>query len=537
MKASIFKPVIFVLAFLMFAGCTFNKRIKLSINETQKNEMIDSHDSSKLESSYYYYIEAWLQTKKGHPDKAIKYFNKAIELDPESLYLKKELTILLLREKKNEEALKVVESILEKNPEELNSLIIYGKIKQSLEQFDNARKTYEKILAINPKQQNIYILLGDLYMEKDDLDNAFRIYSLLVDNFPSSYVGHFFLGKIYLKKGNTDKAEKEFKKTLELEPELESPLFELISLYKAKNEKKKVIQTYKNILQKNPNNIGASIGLGCFYYKNGIRSRAEKIFKDLGIRSVNDSEVIKKLIHLYVEQNKHDAAIILLKGMLKAVPDFSDLHYIAGIIYDEKKDKNEAISHYKKVLPKTRFYKKAVIRLSFLYQLQGETDKAVNLLKALSKEIPDDSEPFLYLGLIFEQTGDFEEAEEVIRLDPENADALNYLGYTYAETGQNLDEAEVLIKKALKYKPDDGYIIDSLGWVYFKKGSFEKALKSLEKAVRLVPDDPAILEHLGDVYMKLNDEKNALKFYRRSFDLKKDDRSQLEKKIEIITDK
>ena len=123
----------------------------------------------------------------------------------------------------------------------------------------------------------------------------------------------------------------------------------------------------------------------------------------------------------------------------------------------------------------------------------------------------------------------------VISLDAKNANALNYLGYTYAELGENLDEAEHLIKEALKQKPDDGYITDSLGWVYFKKGLLIKALKYLKKAVSLVPDDPIILEHLGDAYLKTSDKKKALQFYKRSLLKKEKDRDDLEKKIQELS--
>ena len=124
---------------------------------------------------------------------------------------------------------------------------------------------------------------------------------------------------------------------------------------------------------------------------------------------------------------------------------------------------------------------------------------------------------------------------KVISLDPKHSNALNYLGYTYADLGQNLDEAERLILEALKYKPNDGYITDSLGWVYYKKGEFEKALEYLQKAVGIVPDDPIMLEHLGDAYLKLGDKTNALKFYRKSLEHKEKDKEELEKKIRELT--
>jgi Tfp pilus assembly protein PilF len=127
-----------------------------------------------------------------------------------------------------------------------------------------------------------------------------------------------------------------------------------------------------------------------------------------------------------------------------------------------------------------------------------------------------------------------ESMKAVIRIDPQHANALNYLGYTYADLGQNLDEAERLIKEALKYKPDDGYITDSLGWVYYKKGRYDEALQVLKRAVELVPDDPIILEHLGDAYMKTEDRENALKYYRQSLQNEPKDREAVETKIKKI---
>ena len=124
---------------------------------------------------------------------------------------------------------------------------------------------------------------------------------------------------------------------------------------------------------------------------------------------------------------------------------------------------------------------------------------------------------------------------KVIELDPKHANALNYLGYTYADLGTNLDEAERLIKEALKYKPNDGYITDSLGWVYYKKGEFEKALQYLQKAVEIVPDDPIMLEHVGDAYLKLNNKSRALEYYKKSLQYKEKDKEKLEQKIREIS--
>mgnify|MGYP001822299240 CR=1 FL=1 len=123
-----------------------------------------------------------------------------------------------------------------------------------------------------------------------------------------------------------------------------------------------------------------------------------------------------------------------------------------------------------------------------------------------------------------------------IRLDPDNANALNYLGYTYADLGRELDEAERLIRRALKFKPNDGYITDSLGWVFYQRGDYEKALSILKKASKLVPEDPIILEHVGDAYIKLDDRQNALHYYRRSLQKRDKDTDEIQRKIDALVD-
>jgi tetratricopeptide (TPR) repeat protein len=134
--------------------------------------------------------------------------------------------------------------------------------------------------------------------------------------------------------------------------------------------------------------------------------------------------------------------------------------------------------------------------------------------------------------------------KKVIEINPQHADALNYLGYSYAEKGVNLEEARSLISKALDLKPDNGYIIDSLGWVYFKLGQYDEALKTLLKAAEIVKDDPVIFEHIGDVYNSkgLNDKARA--FWEKAIELNKKEeglkeneeglKERIEKKIQNL---
>ena len=176
--------------------------------------------------------------------------------------------------------------------------------------------------------------------------------------------------------------------------------------------------------------------------------------------------------------------------------------------------------------------------LGALYEEMESYDKAVVTLKKGLEIQPDSVRLHFRLGVVYDKAGDkktcIEEMKAIIAIDPTHAEALNYLGYTYAELGTNLDEAEDLIKRAMKHKPNDGYITDSLGWVYYKKGLYKKAINLLEEAVSLTPDDATILEHLGDAHMKANNPKKGLQYYKKALEKKGEDTKALEQKIQSV---
>ena len=103
--------------------------------------------------------------------------------------------------------------------------------------------------------------------------------------------------------------------------------------------------------------------------------------------------------------------------------------------------------------------------------------------------------------------------EKVLELKPDHAEALNYLGYTWAENNVNLEQALEYIQKSMNLKPGSGYIQDSLGWVYFRMGKLDLAIKEILAALLLEPNDPNIYEHLGDIYQKQGKKRKAEEAY------------------------
>ena len=135
-------------------------------------------------------------------------------------------------------------------------------------------------------------------------------------------------------------------------------------------------------------------------------------------------------------------------------------------------------------------------------------------------------------GVVLERRGDSAGALaamlELLRLDPDYAEALNFVAYSYAEQGERLDEALQMARRALQLK-NEGHVIDTLGWVYFKMGRLEEARRELEKAAKLLDDDPVVLEHLGDVYRALGLNARARTTYNHALELAPDAASVREK--------
>jgi len=163
-----------------------------------------------------------------------------------------------------------------------------------------------------------------------------------------------------------------------------------------------------------------------------------------------------------------------------------------------------------------------VTALSQIFSRTGAHAEAVSVLTEALKAHPRDEDLLYALGTVLERSGATQQAlarmRELLEVNPQNAAALNFIGYTLADHGEQLDEAERLVRRALAIHPDSGAYLDSLGWVQFRRGDMVRATGTLERAVELEPDEPAILEHLGDAYGGVSRRDAAVNAYRRALD-------------------
>ena len=275
---------------------------------------------------------------------------------------------------------------------------------------------------------------------------------------------------------------------------------------------------------------------------------------------------------IYLRNGKLDESIEELRLIVSAWPNDNKSRFYLATAYEEKGDLEKALFEFKRIKPETDYFVESRIHMAHILNLQEKYDAAIKTLEEAIGFSEKRPELYLMLASVYETMENYDKAMavieeglkidernvdllfrlailldkkgekenclkkmyEVIEIEPDNADALNYIGYTYAEQGIKLDKAMELVQKALKIKPESGYIIDSLGWIYFQKGDYDKAMKYLQKAAELTGDDPTVSEHLGDVYAKKKKYKEALKSYEKALSLKHPDENRLKNKIKAI---
>ena len=573
--ADMIKPIkIAIIGVYLAALCSCQGLPGAATRQTRvlPQDLVQSVSARPYARAYYYFALAQLNLKQGDVNEALWCMDEAIKADSQSAYLKIEMANLLMIKKDYDKALAMIKQVLEQQPDNIQGLTLAGRIYQRKQDMTSAKAAFEKALALNPTDPGIYLLLGRIYWNENDLENAGRIFGQMVKQLPDSYVAQYFNGKVLLGQGKQDLAEAAFLRALEIDPTLQEPRNELLKIYQNQNRKEKITQTYRAILEYNPDNYKAVLGLSLHYRSMGRQAQAKALLKDLGRRSESDGSIISAVYESYLEPKKYETAAWILENMLPGSPHSSDLHYLAGVAYEGLARNQAALKHLLQVRHDSRFYNNAVVNSAFLYHDLGKIDRAIAVIQKALTYSPHNADYFLYLGSFYDELERYEEAlsalrqglaiddqnsrlyfrlgvvydkmgrkqdsiaamKTVVKLKPDNAEALNYLGYTYADLGINLDEAESLIQSALQFKPEDGYICDSLGWVYFKRGQYSDALKWLNKAAQLVPEDPVIMEHLGDVYLKLKSKDKAVQYYRRSLKKSPKDKQAIEAKIRAL---
>jgi len=236
---------------------------------------------------------------------------------------------------------------------------------------------------------------------------------------------------------------------------------------------------------------------------------------------------------LYTDLGLYDRAARLYEQPNLFPPSFDWLVQFkrANTLY-RAGEEDAAIAAFKALDKKDPKRVQPLTSVAEIYQRQEKHGKAVAVLTTVLERLkpiqPQDWYVLYQRGISYEQSGQWDKAQEdlelALDLNPEEPFLLNYLGYSWIDRGENIEQAKEYVKKAALLQPTNGYIIDSLGWAMYKLGEYDVAVHYLEKAVKLRPQDPVILDHLADAYWQVGRLREAQFLWKQVLSFKPDDK-------------
>lgn len=340
-------------------------------------------------------------------------------------------------------------------------------------------------------------------------------------------------------------------------------------------------QHYRNAMTEGltlPNAVLA----GNFFQRKGDKDTAQKIYSGLGevyaftpfvgkdtranIRTAADGAAVAlfDLATLLYERRAYDSAQIYGRLVQLLSPDSAFAHLMMGDIAAINEHYGDAVAAYDDIAETSPLYWLSRMRVAEVYEASDHPESAAILLQDLTKnkqtriqaliglgdlhrrhehfaeaiksydaalaeigDVTEDHWAVVYArGMSLERLNNWDRAEkdllQALSFQPDNPMILNYIGYSWAEKGINLQQAKEYLHRAVTLRPNDGYILDSYGWVLYRLGQFEEAAEWLEKSVAYVPDDSSILDHLGDAYWQTGRKTEARFKWKRAHDLSKD---------------
>jgi tetratricopeptide (TPR) repeat protein len=529
-----------------------------------------SPEQRRATAGYYFLVAEKIAFKEREAKNALKLYEASYNMDPNA-FLGGKMVAAKAASGEKETALSDAHKLVLLYPQNALLRYLYGRMLSELGNYPRAEKELEISLDLDPTYEPSYLELIALHKRTGSDTKALLIIEQLTKEIPSSVNGWSGLSRFYLANGQYKKALVPAKRAFEMQPGNPTVIQIYAILLQLNGKKKQAVKTYEQLYRLNPADEQLTAQMVELYRQVGSLDEALSLIDEmLGSTSSPALEMQKTL--LLWELKRFDEASDLLRKLVSQYPESDRVKYMYAVSVERKEKYEEAIEAYNDIAVGSEFHYRALFRIVVILSTQKKYEEAISRSQALLEhpkvewdafrllggvyadakqykeavtafsdgyeKFPDNHRLLFLKGVYQEKAEDIDGCIETMRLviknDPTNSSAYNYLGYLFADRGENLKEAERLIKKALELKPKDGFYLDSLGWVYFRMGQYNQAKPVLEKALKLQPKEGVILEHLGDVVGATGDKKKAQEYYLKALkeNLDDKDRKRVESKLE-----
>lgn len=510
----------------------------------------------------YHFTMAEALSLEGRSEKATEEFKLTLVYDPESVTVRMRLAAEYVRQGLLSEAIEYGEGAVEKDPQSQDARMLLAGLYSSIKMYDHAREQYDEVLRLNPEHSEAAIYVGAILAEQKKYGEAIALFGKLAaqPGNKDAERAYYYLGRIYLErdeKGDTQNAETAFSKALQEKTDYTEAVLALASLYKETEREPAALKMLESFQEKfGPSKEVAKVLSREYLDKEDYEKAYEHLEVIEGFERDN-LNVRVQLALILIEQKKFLDAAMRLEDILMQAPDLDKIRYYLGAVYEELKRYDLSVQNYQLVPPSSLYFADATIHAAHIYKSQAKHVEAAQVIEAAIKRREDLPQFYAYYATLLDEQKDFKKAlkmlenavekfpnhaqlqfflgsmhdrlgesdktiaamKRVLEIDNQHVQAMNYLAYTYAEQNIELELAEDLARRALAAQPTDGYILDTMGWVLFKKGKTSQALRYLEAAYKTKGDEAIIAEHLGDAYFRSQLLGKARTMYQKAMQL------------------
>jgi tetratricopeptide (TPR) repeat protein len=502
--------------------------------------------------AYYHFIRGHQLELSRNYDLALSEYLAALTYAPMDKELLSRAATLYLANGDLRGAVETAESALVLYPDDTGLLLFLSKLYQREGDDALSDKTFLRLIALDPDNAKSYYLLVLSYIRQERFADAEALIATVSKKDPESALPDYYQGRIDRAKGNFRRAESHYKRSIRQDPRFEAGYLDLAALYEDLGKRSKARDVYETVVADvNPLSPLARDRLIQMYLQDRDLERVLVHYNALLEFNPRNPTLLARKAMILSEQGHQDEAIEAISRVLVLMPSDVRTLEMLGSLYESVTRLDDARATYRRIIELDPTHVNAHVRLGYIANNQKNTaereeilsaaellleadpnnttlhlfiswghlrasryEEAVDVLQQAVVVEPDNMAVHFSLGATYYELKRYEdmtrEMRWVVDKDPQHAYALNFLSYSFAERGVNLDEAVTLVKRALKIVPNDGLFLDSLAWAYYKQGNYKQALKVQRKAIKHTDEADAVLyDHLGSIYLAMGRDADA----------------------------
>ena len=523
-----------------------------------------------------YFLRANDALKRGEFHLAEELFGKLTKIVPNNSYIETKYAISLIYTKKLVQARNVLIPIFyqayrQGDEESKKTGLMLAGLHTLIGESKSADKVYGLILKKFPRNQESCILLSKSYSANSKYSKAHGLLNKCEKVNKGDGIFSFYRGQLYVEQKQYSNAHRFFERALRINPQFEKAIIAKGGLWFEEKKFDKTIRLYEKYLVKNPYSHAV---LSRMVQIMLVLQRDDKIVEyveKLSYLEPDNLNLKVKLGIIYSNNERYQEAVGVFKEILTVSPDSDKILFYVGSLYRKVHQYDDSISYFSKISHTSPLFYESALQIASMLESVAtnsverggsggspEVEKFISFVNRQGEEFEDirvDMAMILsgyyegqsnfgmakntiakvrgekgynenhdyYLASLYEKQREYDEADEIIKdlleKDPDNVMALNHLGYTLLERGKEPERAFKYIKRAIALQPENGYVRDSLGWYYYKKGNFKKALMEVKKAWELVNTDAVIAKHLAQIYVAMKKYGLAKKYYQKALGL------------------